>query len=192
MPSDDKKFASAAGVDELFGETGFTTNERRWARPTFDINGLTSGHQGEGIKTIIPATAKAKISFRLVPDQDPKEVTKSLQEHLDNHTPAGVKLKLTPDHGAPAMVAETNSPFVQAAKEAIASSFGVTPVLIREGGSIPIVTRFQEVLGCDCLLLGWGLSEDNLHTPNEKFRVADFHRGILASALLWKNIGNLS
>mgnify|MGYP003662876064 CR=1 FL=1 len=191
LPSDDGQFAKAIGVDALFGESGYTTDERRWARPTFDINGLTSGHQGEGVKTIIPATASAKFSFRLVPDQDPQKITEGLRAHVERHTPPGVKVALEPDHGAPGMLANTASPFMQAARDAIESAFGVSPVLIREGGSIPIVTRFQEVLQCDCLLMGWGLSDDNLHSPNEKFRVADFHRGIRASALLWQNIGQL-
>lgn len=192
LPQDDASFADAIGVDQLFGEQGYTTDERRWARPTFDINGLTSGHQGEGVKTIIPATATAKFSFRLVPDQDPKTLSAAVEEHITKHAPAGVRWALTPDHGAPGMLASTNSQFVQAANRAIESAFGVLPVLIREGGSIPIVTRFQEVLGCDCLLLGWGLSDDNAHSPNEKFRVEDYHRGIRASAILWDEIGKLT
>ncbi len=192
LPQDDELFAKSVGVDQLFGESGYTTDERRWARPTFDINGLTAGHQGEGVKTIIPATASAKISFRLVPDQDPKQLTSALEEHLREHTPAGVHWSLTPDHGAPGMLADTESRFVQAANRAIESAFGVMPVLIREGGSIPIVTRFQEVLECDCLLLGWGLSDDNAHSPNEKFCVEDYHRGIRASAILWDEIGKLN
>ena len=192
LPQDDREFAAAVGVDQLFGEGGFTTDERRWARPTFDVNGLRSGHQGEGVKTIIPATASAKISFRLVPDQDPQEITPALEQHLRNHAPAGVRWSLRVEHGAPGMLANTESRFVQAATDAIEKAFGVKPVLIREGGSIPIVTRFQEVLGCDCLLLGWGLSDDNAHSPNEKFRVEDYHRGIVASAILWDEIGKLN
>lgn len=192
LPTNDQEFANAIGVEQLFGERGYTTDERRWARPTFDINGLTSGHQGEGVKTIIPAFASAKISFRLVPDQDPRQLTESLKEHLQDQMPVGVRWSLNADHGAPGMLADTNSPFVEAAANAIDSAFGTKPVLIREGGSIPIVTRFQEVLDCDCLLLGWGLSDDNAHSPNEKFRVADYHRGIVASAHLWNEIGNLN
>ncbi len=192
LPQDDREFAAAVGVDQLFGEGGFTTDERRWARPTFDVNGLRSGHQGEGVKTIIPATASAKISFRLVPDQDPQEITPALEQHLRKHAPAGVRWSLRVEHGAPGMLANTESRFVQAATDAIEKAFGVKPVLIREGGSIPIVTRFQEVLGCDCLLLGWGLSDDNAHSPNEKFRVEDYHRGIVASAILWDEIGKLN
>lgn len=191
LPQDDDQFAALVGVDELFGENGFTTDERRWARPTFDINGLTSGHQGEGVKTIIPATASAKFSFRLVPNQDPKKLTAAIQQHLDAHAPKGIRVTLVSDHGALGMLADTNSQFIHAANRAIESAFGIEPVLIREGGSIPIVTRFQEVLECDCLLLGWGLSDDNAHSPNEKFRIEDYHRGIRASAILWDEIGKL-
>lgn len=192
LPQDDRQFAAAIGVERLFGEEGYTTDERRWSRPTFDINGLTAGHQGEGVKTIIPAYASAKFSFRLVPDQDPHTLTVALQQHLQAHAPIGIRWTLDPDHGAPGMLASTQSRFVQAARSAIGKAFGVEPVLIREGGSIPIVTRFQEVLNCDCLLLGWGLSDDNAHSPNEKFRVADYHRGIVASAHLWDEIGRLN
>ncbi|MEM9586141.1 MAG: dipeptidase [Planctomycetota bacterium] len=192
LPQDDDGFAEMVGVDALFGETGFSTDERRWARPTFDINGLTSGHQGEGSKTIIPSVASAKLSFRLVPDQDPDEVTKGLREHVEAQCPVGIRFDLQADHGAPGMLAATESQYVKAAKQAIEGAFGTPPVLIREGGSIPIVAQFQNVLGCDCLLLGWGLSDDNCHSPNEKFRVADFHRGTQASALLWHQLGQLS
>ena len=188
---DDRQFADAIGVHELFGEEGFTTDERRWARPTFDINGLTCGHQGEGGKTIVPATASAKFSFRLVPDQDPQKVYKGLREHFAKHAPPGIRWELSEAPGAPAMLANTEGKFMSAAKAAIEKGFGVAPVLIREGGSIPIVTMFQTVLSCDCLLLGWGLSDDNCHSPNEKFRVADFHRGIRTSTILWDELGKL-
>ncbi len=191
LPHDDGEYAESVGVDALFGETGFTTNQRRWARPTFDVNGLTCGHQGEGVKTIIPATASAKFSCRLVPDQDPVKISDAIEKHLAKHAPTGVRWTLHRDHGAPGMLANTESQFVKAATNAVESAFGVAPVLIREGGSIPIVARFQEVLGCDCLLIGWGLNDDNLHSPNEKFRVADYHRGIRASAMLWDEIGKL-
>ncbi len=188
LSQSDEDFARGVGVQELFGEQGYTTDERRWARPTFDINGLTSGHQGEGVKTIIPAAASAKISFRLVPDQDPKQLTEQLNEHLAANAPPGIRWELSVDHGAPGMLAKTDTAFAQAAESAIEGAFGTRPVFIRGGGSIPIVTRFQETLGCDCLLLGWGLSDDNAHSPNEKFRVEDYYRGIQASARLWNEI----
>ncbi len=192
LPQDEAAFTKSISASELFGEAGFSADERRWARPTFDVNGITAGHQGEGVKTIIPATASAKLSFRLVPNQDPAKVTASLERHLADHLPPGVRYTLTPDHGAPGMLADTTSRFMAAANDAIEVAFGKKPVLIREGGSIPIVTRFQEVLRCDCLLLGWGLSDDNAHSPNEKFRIADYHRGIQASALLWTELGKLA
>lgn len=192
LPQDDRQFAAAIGVDSLFGEANMTTDERRWARPTYDINGLTAGHQGEGVKTIIPATATAKFSFRLVPDQQASRITAALREHLSRRAPVGVRWSLHEGHHAPPMVADTDSPFIAAARQAIETAFGTAPVLIREGGSIPIVARFQAVLQCDCLLLGWGLNDDNLHSPNEKFRVADYQRGIQASALLWHALGELN
>lgn len=192
LPMDEPAFADSLGVPELFGEQGYATDERRWARPTFDINGLTSGHQGEGGKTIIPAVASAKISFRLVPEQQPEKVQGLLEDHLRSLAIPGIRWDLTAGHGAPGMLAATDTPFVRAAQRAIETAFGKPPVLIREGGSIPIVTRFQEVLGCDCLLLGWGLSDDNAHSPNEKFRVADFARGIRASQALWDELARLA
>jgi len=187
----DGRLAASIGVKQLFGEAGHSTNVRRWARPTFDINGLTSGHQGVGGKTIIPATASAKFTCRLVADQDPAKITKAIQRHLETHLPAGVTMTIQFGHGAPAMLASIESPFVAAAKAAIEEGFGVAPVLIREGGSIPIVAKFQEALGADCLLLGWGLDDDNAHSPNEKFRIADYHHGIESSARLWHHLAKV-
>ncbi len=186
----DKRLSRSVGVDQLFGEVGYSTNIRRWARPTFDINGLTSGHQGVGGKTIIPAKASVKFTCRLVAAQDPTKIADAIGQHLNKHCPPGVKLELAIGHGAPAMLADWNSRYVAAAKQAIEASFGVAPVLIREGGSIPIVAKFQAALDADCLLLGWGLDDDNAHSPNEKFRLADYHRGIEASALLWHQLAN--
>jgi len=181
----DAELASSCGVEEVAGEAGFSSNERRWARPSFDINGLTAGHQGEGVKTVLPATASAKFSFRLVPDQDPQKITDQLKRHLQSHCPPGVHWTLEPDHGAGAMLADAGSPYASAAAAAIEQAFGVPPVFIREGGSIPILARFQQVLRCECLLLGWGQNDDAAHSPNEKFSLEDFHRGIRASTALW-------
>ena len=181
----DAELASSCEVDQTAGEAGFSANERRWARPSFDINGLTSGHQGEGVKTVLPATASAKFSFRLVPDQDPQKVTEQLRRHLQSHCPPGVRFSLQPDHGAGAMLADAGSPYAASAAAAIEKAFGTPPVFIREGGSIPILALFQQVLGCECLLLGWGQNDDAAHSPNEKFSVEDFHRGIRASTALW-------
>lgn len=191
LPYSDAEFANSIGVEALGGDTRFTALERRWSRPTFEINGLTCGHQGDGVKTIIPATASAKISCRLVPNQDPQQIAVALEEFFKSKVPTGVRLTFKRDHIAPGMLARLDSPFMTAARQAIEAAFGTAPVMIREGGSIPIVTKFQEVLGADCLLLGWGLNDDNAHSPNEKFKLADFHRGIAASTALWDEIGKI-
>lgn len=192
LGSDDGEFATSVGATALAGEPGYTTDERRWARPSFDINGLTSGHQGEGVKTVLPAKASAKFSFRLVPGQDPIKITELTLDHLNRHCPKGVTIELKPDHGAGAMLADANSPFAKAASIAIEEAFGVPPVMIREGGSIPILAKFQEVLDCDCLLLGWGQNDDAAHSPDEKFSLEDFRRGIHASAALWQAMATSS
>jgi acetylornithine deacetylase/succinyl-diaminopimelate desuccinylase-like protein len=188
---DEKEFMRQLGVDALSGEEGFTTLERRWARPTCDINGLTSGYQGEGAKTVLPARAGAKFSFRLVPNQDPHKVAKTLQAFLEPRVPPGIKMELISFHGAPGVVVPLDSPYMDAAARAIEAGFGRRPVFIREGGSIPVVSTFHEKLGVDTLLLGWGQNDDNTHSPNEKFCLADFHRGIKASAHLWQEISKI-
>jgi acetylornithine deacetylase/succinyl-diaminopimelate desuccinylase-like protein len=191
LDASDERLAAHLGVECLTGEEGYNQLHRRWARPSFDINGLTSGHQGPGGKTIIPATASAKFTFRLVPEQDPKKVAEQLREHLHAVCPRGVRWHLQTEQGGAAMLANLDSPAITAAEAAIESAFKKRPVLIREGGSIPIVARFQEVLQADCLLLGWGLDDDNAHSPNEKFCLEDFHRGIRASAYLWRELGKI-
>jgi acetylornithine deacetylase/succinyl-diaminopimelate desuccinylase-like protein len=188
---DEQELMRKLGVEALGGEEGYTTLERRWARPTCDINGLTSGYQGEGAKTVLPAWASAKFSFRLVPKQDPARIIKALQAMLKKLLPPGIKMELTSHHGAPGVVVPLESPYMTAAVRAIEAGFGITPVFIREGGSIPVVSTFHEKLGVDTLLLGWGLDDDNTHSPNEKFCLADFHRGIKASAHLWQEISKI-
>jgi acetylornithine deacetylase/succinyl-diaminopimelate desuccinylase-like protein len=191
LPFDEAEFMRQIGVDAVAGEEGFDTLERRWVRPTFDVNGLTSGYQGEGAKTVLPARATAKFSFRLVPNQDPKKISQALEAHLKELCPSGIRMELVDMHGAPGVVVPLDSPFMAAAQQAITAGFGRTPVNIREGGSIPVVATFHDLLGVDTLLLGWGLNDDNTHSPNEKFALADFHRGIKASAYLWRELGQL-
>lgn len=188
LPFDEAEFQRQIGVSGLTGEANFSTLERRWARPTFDINGLWSGYQGEGAKTVLPAKAGAKFSFRLVANQDPHRVSIELEKYLKSLCPPGIQMELIDMHGAPGVVVPLDNPFVAAASRAIETGFGKAPVFIREGGSIPIVTKFKTTLGVDTLLLGWGLNDDNAHSPNEKFCVADFHRGIHASAQLWQEL----
>ena len=187
----DDEFMSQIGVEGVTGEAGYTTLERRWARPTCDVNGLWSGYQGEGSKTVLPARAGAKFSFRLVPNQDPHKVHASLAAMLQKLCPAGIKLELIPFHGAPGVVVPLDSPYMAAAAKAIEHGFGKRPVFIREGGSIPVVSTFRKLLGADTLLLGWGQNDDNTHSPNEKFCLADYHRGIKASAYLWDELSRL-
>jgi succinyl-diaminopimelate desuccinylase len=195
LPFDQRSFMEQLGVTELAGERGYSTLERRWARPTFDINGLTAGYQGEGSKTIIPSRATAKFSLRMVPRQDPAKITEALRSLLEERCPPGIRLELVSQHGSPGFVIDPTQPAVSAAVRAIEKGFGRSPVFIREGGSVPVVVTMGEVLNADCLLLGWGQNDDNTHSPNEKFCLADFHRGIKSSAYLWyelSRIGNIS
>ncbi|RIK79485.1 MAG: dipeptidase [Planctomycetota bacterium] len=188
LPFDEAAFKRQLGVAELAGEQGYTTIERRWARPTFDVNGLTSGYQGEGAKTVLPARASAKFSFRLVPNQDPHKIAAALRRRLEELVPPGIRMELVEHHGAPGIVMPLDSPYLQAAAAAVEQGFQRRPVFIREGGSIPIVNTFAEVLGADVLLLGWGQNDDNPHGPNEKFSLDDYHRGVRASAVLWQEL----
>ena len=186
---DEAGFKKELGITEVAGEAGYSTIERRWARPTCEVNGLVSGYTGVGPKTIVPSKATVKITCRLVPDQDPHALTEALHQYLKSQCPASIGFEFTSYHGCPAFVFDPNSPYIEAAAEAVREAWGVDRVrLIREGGSIPVVQTFKDVLGVDTLLLGWGLNTDNLHSPNEHFTVADFHRGIAASARLWEKL----
>ena len=188
---DDEEYQQDLEVNELAGEKGYTTLERRWARPTFDINGLWSGYQGEGAKTVLPSVAGAKFSCRLVPDQDPNVITEALCLRLEELCPPGIEMEFKPFHGAPGFVLSLDSPFMDAAARAIEVGFGKRPVYVRSGGSIPVVNNFSQLLEIDTLLLGWGQDDDNLHSPNEKFSLEDFHRGIKSSACLWDEVAKI-
>lgn len=192
LPFDEEAFNNELGIDAGWGETGFSTTERRWTRPTCDVNGMISGYTGDGPKTIVPASAMAKITCRLVPDQDAEHLTQALRDFLEPQCPPGIRFEFTEYHGCGALVFDTNSPYMEAARLAITRAFGTAPVMIREGGSIPVVATFRDLLGVDTLLLGWGQNTDNLHSPNERFCVADFHRGIHASACLWQQLASLN
>lgn len=188
LPFDEKEYCKQIGVTEAVGEVGYTTLERRSARPTFDICGIWGGYQGEGSKTVLPSTAGVKFSFRLVPNQDPKKILPALQKKIAELCPPGVTYTLTDEHSAPGVLISLDSPNIEAAARAIEHAFGRRPVFMREGGSIPIVTTFCQQLKADALLIGWGQDDDNTHSPNEKFSLADFHRGIKASAKLWEEL----
>ncbi|TAG10478.1 MAG: dipeptidase [Verrucomicrobia bacterium] len=181
----DADFLAVTGSHGLFGEPGYSSSERTWARPTAEVNGLTSGYQGEGSKTVLPAEARVKLSFRLVPDQSPKEILAKVQNHLEWHCPPGVELEFIAGHDGKPYLTDPHSPFGIAAQQALRTSFQAEPVLIREGGSIPIVQTFHDILGADSLLLGLALSDAQIHAPNENFPVENFEAGIrLNQALL--------
>jgi len=188
IPFDAERYRKFLGVPALFGERGFTPNEQRTARPTFEINGLTSGYQGEGSKTIVPAWARAKVTMRLVPHQDPARVLAATRAFLQKHCPPTVTLELRTGHAAEAYMVSPTSPAAQAALRALRRAFGCEPVLLREGGSIPIVNQFKRVLGLDTLLLGLALPDDNAHSPNEKFDLGLFDTGQRMSAWLWQEL----
>ncbi|TWT64045.1 dipeptidase [Rubinisphaera italica] len=189
LPFELGDFKKDLNIERVHGEEGYSTTERRWARPTFDINGIYGGYQGEGPKTIVPSYAVAKITCRLVPDQNAKQLTAALKSMLESVCPPGIRMEFKDFHGCEGLVFNTSGDHFQAASRAIAHAFGKEPVFIREGGSIPVVASFEEIFGVETLLLGWGLNSDNLHSPNEHFHLANFHRGTLASAKLWEELG---
>jgi acetylornithine deacetylase/succinyl-diaminopimelate desuccinylase-like protein len=192
LPFNESAFMEKIGVTGVTGERGYTTLERRWARPTCDINGIWGGYQGGGSKTVLPAKAGVKFSFRLVPDQDPAKIQQALRSHLELLLPPGIQMELIDMHSARGIVVPLESRYMEAAAQAIEQGFGQPPVFIREGGSIPIVNLFRDKLGADTLLLGWGQDDDNTHSPNEKFSLADFHRGIKTSAYLWNELSKIA
>ncbi len=176
------------GSPELFGEKEFTAVERCYARPTAEINGFGSGYQGEGSKTIIPSKAMAKLTFRLVPDQSPETIVELVEAHLHKHCPPGVKLTIKSGHCGNPYVTDPHSAAGKAAQRALQETFGAEPVLIREGGSIPIVQTFKEVLGVDTILLGLALPDCRVHSPNENFRLENFHAGARLNRNLLKEL----
>jgi succinyl-diaminopimelate desuccinylase len=188
VPYNETKYRKFLGVPKLFGEAGFTADEQRSARPTFEINGLTSGYQGEGSKTIIPAWATAKITLRLVPDQEPKKIIAAVKKHLQSLCPPSVRITIKHGHGGEPYLVDPTGPLAQGALRALKAGFGHEPVLLREGGSIPIVSAFKKHLKAETLLLGMALPDDNPHSPNEKFSLDAFAAGMRTSALLWPQL----
>jgi len=191
LPFNDTRYRKELGAPRLFGERGYTTLERVWGRPTFEVNGLLAGFTGEGAKTVIPAVSMAKVSMRLVPDQDPDTIAKRFEEYVRKVTPKTVELKVTRMHGGKPWMTDFDNPFVQAAGRAIRLGFGQDPVFNREGGSIPVVSTFQEELSVPSVLFGVGLPDENAHAPNEKLDLANFHNGIIASAALYQEISQI-
>jgi acetylornithine deacetylase/succinyl-diaminopimelate desuccinylase-like protein len=192
LPFNERTYRRDIGAPKLFGESGYSVLERVWARPTFEVNGLLAGFVGEGAKTVIPATAMAKVSMRLVPNQDPDRVAAAFEAYLRKVTPKTVELTVTRMHGGKPWITSYDNAFVQAAGRAIEQGFGKAPVFCREGGSIPVVSTFQEQLGLPAVLFGVGLPDENAHAPNERLDLGNFHNGIVAAALLYDEIARVS
>jgi acetylornithine deacetylase/succinyl-diaminopimelate desuccinylase-like protein len=189
LPFNETRYRKELGAPKLFGESGYSTLERVWGRPTFEVNGLLAGFTGDGAKTVIPAVSMAKVSMRLVPDQQPDRIATLFEEYVRKVTPKTVEVKVTRMHGGKPWMTEFDNPFVQAAGRAIEKGFGKAPVFNREGGSIPVVATFQEILGLPSVLFGIGLPDENAHAPNEKLDLGNFHGGVIASAYLYEEIG---
>ncbi len=191
LPHDDEAYEKELGITEVAGEEGYSTLERAWGRPTCDVNGLWSGYQGEGAKTVLPGTAGAKVSMRLVPHQDPKEIARRFREYVESVAPAGVTVEVRDVHGAAPVLVEIDGDLAAAATAAQEDVWGKAPFKIREGGSIPIVGTFAEVLGTPILLVGMGLPDDRLHSPNEKFNISHFYNGIRTIVRLLDRAGRV-
>src|SRR5690349_10866495 len=192
LPFNETRYRKELGAPKLFGETGYSTLERVWARPTFEVNGLLSGFTGEGAKTVLPAVSMAKVSMRLVPDQDPKKIGDLFEAYIRKIAPKTVELKVTRMHGGKPWMTEFDNTYVRAAGRAIEKGFGKAPVFNRERGSIPVVSTFQEELGLPSVLFGVGLPDENAHAPNEKLDLSNFHNGIIASAFLYDEVANVT
>lgn len=191
-PYDEKEYKEDLEVNELWGEKGYSTLERTGTRPTLEVNGIWGGYIGEGAKTVLPSKAFAKISMRLVPNQSSDEITRLFQEHFEKIAPKSVKVKVNPHHGGEPVVTPTDSIAYQAAQKAIFDAFGKEPIPTRGGGSIPIVALFEKELGIKTVLMGFGLDSDNLHSPNEKFDIANYYKGIETIPLFHKYFAELS
>jgi acetylornithine deacetylase/succinyl-diaminopimelate desuccinylase-like protein len=189
LPFDEQHFLEEVGAAALDGERGLTSLERVWTRPTCEVNGLLSGYTGEGAKTVLPAKAMAKVSCRLVPDQEPGEIERLMDAHVTRVAPKGVRVTVTHLHGGRPWRAELQGPLFDAAKRALAAAFGREPVIQGEGGSIPIVGEFERVLGAPVLLIGFGLPGENAHAPDEWMSDENFVKGMQAVAALWDELG---
>src|SRR5439155_21093559 len=173
LPFDEKGYLDSAGARPV-GEKGYSTLERATMRPTLDVNGLWSGYQGPGSKTVLPAVAHAKVSMRLVPDQDPADLFPRFEAYLKTLAPEGVRVIVTDLHSALPFLTEPEHPTLEAARRALVRVWPKPPVMIREGGSIPVMTTFQRTHGLPCVLMGFGLDDDQVHAPNEKFSLSSY------------------
>jgi len=185
-PFNEEKYKNAISVDELSGEKGYSTTERTGIRPSFDVCGIWGGYTGEGAKTVLPSKAYAKISSRLVPNQNHEEIAELFKNHLESIAPKSVKVEVTPLHGGQGYVCPIDLPAYQAAEKAYQDVYGQRPVPVRSGGSIPIISTFEEVLGLKSVLMGFGLEADAIHSPNENYPLEQFFNGIRTIPLFYK------
>lgn len=191
LPIDgDKEILKETGAPELFGEKGFSTLERLWARPTAEINGIGGGYQGQGTKTVIASHAMAKLTFRLVPNQDGDTILKQARKHLEKHLPPGVTMEIIDGHSGPWYLTDPHGPFGEAAQRALQHAFNKEVALIREGGSIPIVSQFRDILGVETLLLGLALADCRAHSPNENFPLENLEAGIKMNKAILREIAS--
>jgi acetylornithine deacetylase/succinyl-diaminopimelate desuccinylase-like protein len=190
LPFDEAVYLAQVGAEAASGEPGYTTLERQWTRPTLEVNGMWGGYQGPGHKTVLPSEAHAKLTFRLVPDQDPDEVVAVVVRHLEAHVPPGTRLTTRPaDHGArPAHIARDH-PVLKAAEVALEATYGVAPLIVRMGGTVPIAEIFQRLMGLDTVYFSFSTGDEDFHSPNEFFRVHRLHEGLAAWARLWDQLG---
>ncbi len=186
-----EEYKKALDIREVDGEKGYTTVERVGIRPTLDVNGIWGGYMGEGAKTVLPSTAQAKISMRLVPDQESKEITELFTRHIKSIAPDAVKVEVTPHHGGEPAVTPIDSDAFKAASEAFKEGWGKDPIPTMEGGSIPIVNYFDKFLGVNTILLGFGLKEDAIHSPNESYGLFNFYKGIETIILFYKHFAKI-
>ncbi len=180
---------AVTGSPALYGEPGYSSAERLWARPTAEVNGIGSGYQGEGSKTVLPSEAMAKFSFRLVPDQNPKDIMEKVTRHFKAHCPEGVTIDVKIGHDGKPFYADPHSENSKAGQAALRAAFGKEPVLIREGGSIPVIQDMKEILGVEALMLGLALPDCQIHAPNENFYLENFEKGIALNRALLKELG---
>ena len=189
LPHSDSRFQKSIGAPALFGEPGYTTLERLWARPTLEVNGIWGGFTGDGAKTVIPAFAHAKISMRLVPDQKPKEIVRQFTAYVKKIAPKSVQVSVKHIHSGEGWLASTEHAALVAAGRAVKRAFGKSPVFTREGGTIPVVASFDRILKVPAVMMGIGLADDNLHAPNEKLNLDQFWKGNEAAAFLMEELG---
>ena len=190
LPFDDATYLAQVGASAAVGEPGYSTLERQWTRPTLELNGMWGGYQGPGQKTIVPSVAHAKITCRLVPDQDPDEIVALVARHLESHVPPGTRLSVIPDaHGARPFHIDPRNPVLRAAEAALRATYGVAPLVVRMGGTVPVAEIFQRVMGLDTVYFSFSTGDEDFHAPNEFFRVHRLHEGLAAWARLWDALG---